>query len=431
MTRHLLLSLLTVALALILLVPADAAPVERVRPAAPTGADWPQWRGPNRDGISKDTGLLQEWPKDGPKVRWKRTDIGTGYSSPSVVGGKVYIQTTKGKDEFALCLDEKTGKELWKSPIGTVGVNRGLDYPGTRSTPTVDGDRVFCLASAGQLTCLGTDGKQKWQKDLLKGFGGLVGTEKMSWAYTESVLVDGDALICTPGGGEATVLALNKYTGEVLWKSAVEGGDAAEYASPVVLEAGGVRQYVTFLRKGVVSVDAKTGKVLWRYAKTVDFGANILTPVVYQDKVFTAGSRSGGGLVEVKAVEGKVEAKEVYFEKALGSSIGGAVLVDGHLYGATSGLGLYCAEFATGKVKWNEKTVGNASVCFADGRVYARGHQSGDVFLVEANPKDYVEKGRLKQPDRTKTPAWPHPVVANGGLYLRDMDVLVCYDVKK
>jgi outer membrane protein assembly factor BamB len=163
----------------------------------------------------------------------------------------------------------------------------------------------------------------------------------------------------------------------------------------------------------------------------VDFGANILTPVVYQDKVFTAGSRSGGGLVEIKAVDGKVEAKEVYFEKSLGSSIGGAVLVDGCLYGATDGGGLYCVDFATGKEKWREKSVGNASLCYADGRIYARNHKTGDVFLVEANPKDYVEHGRLKQPDRTKTPAWPHPVVANGSLYLRDMDVLVCYDVKK
>lgn len=392
-------------------------------------ADWPQWRGPNRDGISRDTGLLQEWPKDGPAVRWKLTDIGPGYSSPAVVGGKVYIQTTKDQDEFALCLDEKTGKEIWRSPIGKVGKNRGQDWPGTRASPTVDGDRVYCLASAGELTCLGTDGKQKWQKDIFKDFSGLVGTGIMSWAYSESVLVDGDAVICTPGGDTATLAALNKMTGAVIWKAPVEGNDSAEYASIVALEAGGVKQYATFLRKGVVSVEAKTGKVLWRYAKTVDFGANILTPVVYQDKVFTAGSRSGGGLVEIKAADGKVEAKEVYFEKSLGSSIGGAVLVDGHLYGTTTGGGLYCVEFATGKEKWREKSIANASLCYADGRIYARSHTTGDVYLVEANPKEYVERGHFKQADRTKTPAWPHPIVANGGLYVRDMNVLVCYEV--
>jgi outer membrane protein assembly factor BamB len=415
MTFRLVLASLTIALAL----------------ALSPAADWPQWRGTNRDGISKDTGLLQEWPAEGPKVRWKLTDIGTGYSSPAVVAGKIYIQTTKDQDEFCLCLDEKTGEEKWKTAIGKVGKNRGWEWPGTRSSPTVDGDRVYCLASAGQLTCLTTDGKQKWQKDIYKDFSGFVGTKEMSWSYSESVLVDGEHVICTPGGNEATLAALNKMSGEVVWKAPVEGNDSAEYASIVALDAGGVKQYVTFLRKGVVSVDAKTGKVLWRYAKTADFGANILTPVVYQDKVFTAGSRSGGGLVEIKAVDGKVEAKEVYFEKSLGSSIGGAVLVDGYLYGATDGGGLYCVEFATGKEKWREKSVGNASLCYADGRIYARNHSKGDVFLVEASPKEYVEHGRLKQTDRTKTPAWPHPVVANGSLYLRDMDVLVCYDVAK
>jgi outer membrane protein assembly factor BamB len=396
-----------------------------------SAADWPQWRGPNRDGISKDTGLLQEWPKDGPPLRWKLTDIGPGYSSPSVVGGKVYIQTTKDQEEFALCLDEKKGNTLWKVAIGAVGKNRGPDYPGTRSTPTVDGDQVYCLSSAGQLTCLGiAAGKEKWRKDLVQDFGGQVGGAQMSWAYSESILVDGDAVVCTPGGPQATLAALNKMTGEVIWKAAVPDGDTADYASVMAFDAGGVKQYIQFTRKGVVAVDAKTGKFLWRYNKTSDFGANILTPVVYQDKVFTSGSRSGGATLEVKNEGGKVEAKELYFGKALGASIGGAVLVDGHLYGSTT-QGLFCIEFATGKEKWTEKSTGNASICYADGRLYVRSHTSGDVFLVEANPKEYVEKGRLKQPERTKTPAWPHPVVANGGLYLRDMGTLVCYDVAK
>jgi outer membrane protein assembly factor BamB len=393
-----------------------------------TAADWPQWRGPNRDGISKDTGLLQEWPADGPPLRWKATDIGPGYSSPTVVGGKVYLQTTKDKDEYALCLDEKDGKEHWKKPIGKVGQNRGPQYVGTRSTPTVDGGHLYCLSSAGQLTCLTTDGSKKWQKDLVKEFGGEVGTPKMSWAYSESVLIDGDALICTPGGPTATLVSLNKQSGEVNWKAAIPDGDPADYASVMPFEAGGVKQYVQFTRKGLVSVDAKTGKFLWRYGKTSDFGANILTPVVYHDMVFTSGSRSGGATLEVKSEGGKVEAKELFFGKAFGASIGGAVLIDGYLYGATT-QGLFCIEFATGKEKWTEKSTGNASLCFADGRLYVRSHQSGDVFLVEPNPKEYIEKGRMKQQDRSKVQAWPHPVVANGGLYLRDMGTLLCYDV--
>lgn len=390
--------------------------------------DWPQWRGPERTGISKETGLLKEWPKDGPPLRWKLTDIGPGYSSPAVAGGKVFIQTTAGDEEFALALDEATGKTLWKTPIGSVGKNRGPDYPGTRATPTVDGDRLYCLSSAGQLVCLGTDGKTKWQRDFVKDFDGKVGRPMAGWAYSESVLVDGDRVICTPGGSKATLAALNKTTGETVWVSPAPGGDAAEYASVMAMEVGGVKQYVAFVEKGVHGVDAKTGKHLWQYGKTVEPGANILTPVILGNKVFTAGSRSGGGLVELTVGDAGVSPKEVYFDKQIAPGIGGAVLVDGHLYG-TTGQALFCAEFATGKVKWTDRGVGAASVCFADGRIYARGH-AGDVALVEPSPAEYRERGRFKQPDRSAKPAWPHPVVSNGGFYLRDMDTLLCYDVR-
>jgi outer membrane protein assembly factor BamB len=205
--------------------------------------DWPQWRGPDRSGISKETGLLKEWPSSGPPLRWKAEKIGSGYSSPAVANGRVYIQTTKGNDEFALALDERTGKELWSSPIGTVGKNEGPQYPGTRSTPTVDGDRLYCLSSAGQLSCLDSSGEAKWRKDLVKSYGGRVGQEKKSWAYSESVLVDGNAVVCTPGGDTATLLALNKISGEVIWKCPIPGGDAADYASIVTIEVGGVKQY--------------------------------------------------------------------------------------------------------------------------------------------------------------------------------------------
>ncbi|MBX9580003.1 MAG: PQQ-like beta-propeller repeat protein [Gemmataceae bacterium] len=390
--------------------------------------DWPQWRGPNRDGVSKETGLLKEWPKDGPPVRWKRADLGEGYSTPSVAAGRVYLQTNKGGDEFVVALDEKTGADVWAAKIGGVGQNRGMNWPGTRSTPTVDGDRVYGLASDGELTCLGTDGKPRWHKSLVKDFGGRVGTDKMSWAYSESVLVDGDVVVCTPGGDEATLVALNKRTGDVVWKCPVPGGDAAEYASVMPVDAGGKKQYVQFLRKGVVGVDAKTGKFLWRYAKTVDQSANMLTPVVLGNKVFTAGGRTGGGLVELTVEGDGVTAKEVYFDKALAAGIGGAVLVGGHLYGATAQV-VFCAEFGTGKVLWTDRSVGAAAVCAADGRVYLRG-QKGEVALIEPTPAEYREKGRFTQPDPGPKPTWPHPVVANGGLYLRAWNALLCYDVK-
>lgn len=388
-------------------------------------ADWPQWRGPERDGISRETGLLQEWPADGPKLRWKATDIGTGYSSPAITGGRVYVQTTRGNDEFLLVLDESKGTKILEKPIGKVGKNTGPQYPGTRSTPTVDGDRVYCVASDGELSCLdATSGDVKWQKHLRTDFDGKPG----AWAFSESILIDGDVLVCTPGGKTATLAALNKLSGETIWKSPVPDDDNAEYASIMVVDKGPVKQYVQFLRKGLVGVDAKTGKFLWRYDHTIDPGANILTPIVDGDRIFCAGSRKGGGLIQLKPEGEGVAVSEIYFQQPLAPSIGGAVLVNGLLYGS-AGQTVHCAEFETGKMKWTDRSVGPASLCFADGRLYVRGHNSGEVALVEPSAEGYREKGRFKQPDRSKTAAWPHPVVANGGLYLRDQEHLFCYDV--
>jgi len=290
----------------------------------------------------------------------------------------------------------------------------------------VDGNRLYCLASDGQLACFDTSGKQEWSRNIAKDFAGKVG----NWAYTESVLVDGDLVICTPGGKTAALAALNKTTGATVWTTDSPEEEIADYASVMPVETERGKQYVQFFRGGVVGVDAKTGKFLWRYKATIDFGANILTPVVQGNKVFTSGSRAGGGLVELVTTTDGVTAKEVYFEKKLAPSIGGAVLVDGHLY-ASAGTQLFCAEFATGKVKWSESSVGPASVCVADGMLYARGYNTGATALIELNPAKYVEKGRFKVANvNSKFPSWPHPIVANGGLYLRDQNVLACYDVK-
>jgi outer membrane protein assembly factor BamB len=387
--------------------------------------DWPQWRGPERTGISKETGLLQTWPADGPALRWKATDIGTGYSSPSVVRGRVYLQTTHDNDEFALALDEKTGAKIWEVPIGKIGKNRGPQYPGTRSTPTVIDERMYCLASDGELTCLDiAKGDIKWKKHLRQDFGG----EDGAWAFSESLLIDGDVLVCTPGGKSAGLAALNKHTGETIWTSTVPGGGNAEYASIMIVDKSPVKQYLTFLRNGLVGVEAKTGKFLWMYNKTIDQGANILTPIVAGDRVFSAGSRTGGGLVQLKAGGDGVIADEIYFARKVAPGIGGAVLLDGNLYG-TSAQAMFCADFSTGEEKWTDRAVGPASLCYADGRLYVRSHSSGDVVLVEPTVSGYKEQGRIKQLDRSKTQAWPHPIVANGGLYLRDQEVLLCYEV--
>ncbi len=390
------------------------------------GDDWPQWRGPNRDGRSAETGLLQAWPEGGPPLRWVASEIGTGYSTPSISDGRVFVQTTHGDEEFALVLDEQTGEKIWEVKIGTVGVNRGPQYPGTRSTPTVDGARVYCLASGGELVCQeAATGDLKWQISLPGDLGGEVG----SWAYSESVLVDGDHVICTPGGEEATLAALDKLTGKPVWKSVVPDGDIADYASIMPVGERADKQYVQFLRGGLVGVRASNGEFLWKYAATADRGANILTPVVEGNLVFSSGSRTGGGLVSLESTAEGVSATEVYFDRKLSPSIGGAVLVDGYLYGSTSSA-MFCADFETGEIKWQERVVGNASICYADGRLYMRGHDNADVVLIDPSPEGLQEVCRFTQPQRSETRAWPHPVVANGGFYLRDDGVLLCFDVE-
>ncbi|HXT59620.1 MAG TPA: PQQ-binding-like beta-propeller repeat protein [Pirellulales bacterium] len=391
-------------------------------------ADWPQWRGPKRDGVSQETGLSKQWPEAGPKLLWQLTDIGEGYSTPAVVGERLYVISNRGEDdEFVQALAVEDGKQVWSTRVGGVGKNKGPQYPGSRSTPTVDGKRLYALGSDGDLACLETaTGKPHWRKNLRDDFGGRPG----NWAYAESPLIDGNALVCTPGGEEATLVALNKENGDTIWKAAVPGGEEAAYASAIVVEAGGRKQYVQFLQKGVVGVDAKTGEFLWRYDRTAQGSpANIPTPVASDGCVYSGTGRGGAGLVKLTAEDGGITAEQVYFEGKLPTSIGGAVVVDGHLYG-TNSQGLVCAEFATGKVKWQDRCVGAGSVCYADGRLYVHG-ENGEAALVEADPEAYREQGRFTPPDQPdregRMKAWAYPVVANGRLYLRDQGLLWCY----
>ena len=393
--------------------------------AALSAADWPQWRGPERTGISSETGLLKQWPKDGPPLLWKATDLGNGYSTPSIAHGFVYLLSNRGDKEHALALDAKNGKQVWTSPIGKVGKNQGPQYPGTRSTPTVDGEQVYCLGSDGDLVCLDrASGKERWRKNLRTDFGGVPGM----WAYSESPLIDGDVLVCTPGGSTAALAALNKMTGDTIWKTSIPGGDKAAYASIIIAHAGDTKLYVQFLHKGLVGVDAATGKLLWRYEKTKDMQANIPTPIFHDGYVFSSAGRTGGGLIKLKVDKDGVGFVPVYFVQAMSNGIGGTVLVGDFLYG-TNATSLVCLEFATGKVKWKDRSVGTGAICYADGHLYVRG-EKGTVALVEPTPDGYKEKGRFTQPDHGRIPAWPHPVIANGCLYLRDQGFLFCYDIK-
>jgi outer membrane protein assembly factor BamB len=377
--------------------------------------------------------LLKEWPKEGPKLLWKIAIAGSGYSTPAVVGERLYLLGNDGlEDESVRALSSKDGKQVWLTRLGKVGNPlQKPSFPAARSTPTVDGEFLYALGSDGDLACLEiSTGKARWQKSLRSDFGGKPG----QWAYSESPLIDGDALICTPGGSEATLVALNKKTGAVLWKCAQPEGDEAAYASAIVVESGGVKQYVQLLQKGLVGVDAKTGKPLWRYAKAVSrYGANIPTPVASDGLIYVGSAGTGGGAVKLKAKEGGVEAEQVYFESKFPTSIGGAVKVGDYLYGTTA-QALLCLEFATGTIKWEERALGAASLCYADGRLYLHG-ENGEVALVEASPESYREKGRFtpaEQPKRSQPmeKAWAFPVVANGKLFIRDHGSLWCYAIK-
>src|SRR5688572_13508781 len=432
-------------------------------------ADWPQWQGPERNAVSKETGLLKEWPKDGPPLAWKVSGVGGGYSSPSIAGGQIFGMSNRGSDEVVWARNEADGKELWVTPLRPVvsqGMRQGIEGPGC--TPTVDGDRIYVIGMGGDLVCLNAkDGKIVWQKNFTRDFGGNLPT----WRFNESPLVDGDKVICTPGGPDAMMVALNKMTGETIWKSQLPAapeanpaaggggggcgqggrgggpggrggrgpGAGAGYSSAIAIDFEGQRQYVQLTARALIGVAASDGKLLWRYDKPANrMGINISTPLYHDGHVFAASAYgAGGGLVKLVKDAAGIKAEEVYFTNKMQNHHGGMVVVDGALYGANGGNEggfLACLDFKTGNLLWDERDSGQrrapkGSIALADGRIYYRTEQ-GAMLLIEPNPKQYTERGRFDQPDRTPQPAWPHPVIANGKLYLRDQDLLLCYDVK-
>jgi len=392
--------------------------------------DFPQWRGPLRDGHSPETGFLQEWPKDGPKLLWQVKNVGAGYSTPSVVGERIYLLGNEGEIESVIALKVKDGSRVWAAKLGKVGhPEQNPSYPGARSTPTVDGKFLFALGSDGDLVCLETaNGQEVWRKQLRNDFGGKYG----EWAYSESPLVDGDKLICTPGGTNATLVALKKQTGEVIWKCATPEGDDASYSSAVIAEFSGVRQYVQFLAKGLAGVDAKTGKLLWRFEKTAKGSpAVILTPLAGEGMIYSGAFRATSALIKPVLKDGAFTLEEIYSGNKLPIGLGGVVKVGDYFYGSSSQSAM-CIEFKTGTVKWEERAIGPCSWLVADKRIYLHA-ESGDVALIEPAAEAYREKGRFSPPNpptRGQAKAWAYPVVANGRLYIREQDSLWCYDVK-
>lgn len=410
---------LLAAVAVLALLGADSR-----RTVRSTG-DWPAWRGPQRTGLSQETGLLKAWAEEGPELLWKATGLGEGYATPSVSGKLIYEMGNRDQQEWLYALDRTNrGKEVWALALGPVR-HGGGGYPGPRSTPTVDGDLVFALGLNGDLVCCNArTGDLVWKHDLVGEFAGKVG----GWGYSESVLVDGPWVICTPGGQQATLLALEKETGKPVWEAKV--GDVADYSSIIKVEIGRVPQYVQFTKKGVIAVNAKTGEFLWRYDAPANGTANASTPLFANGDVFAAsGYGTGGGLVHVKRKGKEFQAEQVYFTKEMKNHHGGMVLLDGYLYGSDDPGVLTCLEYKTGKAQWKDRSCGKCSLVYADGMLVCRSEQ-GLVSLVKATPKKFELLGRFEQPDRSGKPTWPHPVIADGRLYLRDQDALFCYDLR-
>ncbi len=539
--------------------------------------DWPQWQGPDRTAHSKETGLLKEWPKDGPPLAWKIKGLGGGDSTPSVAVGRIYGMSHRGADEMVWALSEKDGKEMWAVRIApALSQSWPQSKEGPSATPTVDGDRLYVMGLAGNVACLqASDGKVIWQRNLVADFGG----RSPMWSFRESPLVDGEKVICTPGGEETTMVALSKLNGETIWKTFVpdragggqpqnrgpggggpsamqndpvlstldkdhnqeisaeelaaapavlleldknkdgklsedevspQRGDGqgnrprsrrgpgimrmmkalsaldadesgtieeaeiknavaalqkldvnhdgklteeeagmkymgpqntgAAYSSAIAIDFGGQRQYIQLLAMTVAGVSAADGKLLWRYDKPANgMRINISTPIYHDGHVFaTSAYGAGGGLARLtRNAAGEFAAEEVWFSKSMENHHGGVILHDGALFGANGGNGggyLACLDFKTGEVLWNEadrdkRRVTKGSVAFADDRIYYR-TEEGPIVLIEPSRKEYLERGRFDQPERTDKPAWAHPVIANGKLYIRDQDTLFCYDVK-
>ena len=411
-------------------------------------ADWPQWRGPNRDGICTETGLLRSWPEGGPKLLWELTGLGKGYSSLAIADGKLYtmgdVRLGSEKVQCVLAYDLSRRKRLWAAEVGPTHSD------GPRCTPTIDDGFVYAIGTAGNIVCVDADtGKVRWRKNLQSDLGG----KNPNWKYSESPLVDGDKLLCTPGGRSAVMVALNKKTAELIWKCSMpdigpKGKNEAGYSSIVVAEAGGIRQYIQLTNKGLIGVAAKDGRFLWGYNKIANRTASVSTPVVHGEYVFCSTAYgTGSALLKMTAAGNSVNpapaagvgvnAEEVYFldARTFQSHHGGFVRIGDYIYGGHGhGKGKpTCIEMKTGKVMWQQDQPGggSAAVLYADGHLYFR-YENNVVALIEANPRRYNHKSTFALPKRPgmSGPGWAHPVIVDGNLYIRHADVLMVYDIR-
>jgi outer membrane protein assembly factor BamB len=390
--------------------------------AQPPSFDWPQWQGPDRTGLSKETGLLQRWPASGPPAAWSISGLGAGYGSLAIKGDRMFVQALTGSGSAVTSLNRADGKVVWTKVLGR-GANNDRG-PGPRGTPTLDGDRVYALSETGDLACLNaSNGTALWQRNILADFGG----RQIPWLISESPLVDGNNVIVTPGGPRAGIVALDKMTGKTVWQSQ-QLSDEAGYSSPVAADVQGVRVIMTLTSRAGVGVRASDGKLMWSHPAVANDTANVATPIFHDNKVFyTSNYGTGAALLGLTAQAGEVKAQQIYFTREMQNHHGGLVLVNGYLYGFHGSI-LTCLDFATGRMQWRDRSVGKGTLVYADGHLYIQS-EDNVVGLAEANPAAYKEKGRFRTKDQG-FPSWAHPVVSGGRLYIRDQGTLSAYNIK-
>lgn len=382
--------------------------------------EWHQWRGPNRDGHSAETNLLDDWPAAGPPRLWHGTGAGTGYSSFSASGGRLFTMGSRGSVEYVVAFDAASGKRLWETAAGQRFRNDMGDGP--RSTPTVDGDRVYAFGGSGELSCLlAATGQKLWSVNVVERFGGAI----PNWGYSESPLVVGDRIVLNAGGRRASIVALDKQDGRTLWQTP---GAGAGYSSPILLRTGSLQQVIFFTGERAVAVDPRDGRVLWTYDRASNRTANIATPIVRGNRVFLSSDYgTGAALLEVRAAGNIASAREVYFTREMRNHHASAVAVGDHLYGFSSSI-LTALSFDTGEMAWRNRSVGKGSLIYADNRLYLYS-EGGVVGLAEASPTAYRERGRFTI-ETTGPPTWSHPIISHGALILRDQDHVYAYDIR-
>lgn len=388
--------------------------------------DWTAFRGSNRDGLSQETGLLKEWPEGGPQKTWTSMDAGMGYSGFAVVGGRLYTMGADEKQEYIIALDAGNGKKVWQTPVGSRLKNGWGDGP--RSTPTVAGDVVVGLGGEGGLYCVNAaDGTLKWSAEM-KSLGGKV----PNWGYSESPLVDGQKVLCTPGGDQGTVVAFDLASGEKLWQS-TGITEKAHYSSILPVDHFGRRQYIQLTQNKVFGLNAD-GQLQWQADWPKGRTAVIPTPI-YDDGFVYITSGYAAGCMLIKVTQSNNVSK-VYDNLLMQNHHGGVIQVGKHIYGNTKGRGWICQDMQTGEVVWFEKSkLKKGAIAYADGMFYCLDETDGTCVLIEATTDGWNEKGRFVLDPQTEQRAvkgkvWTHPVIANGKLYLRDQEVVNCYDIK-